>query len=228
MFAGFRSRCMILFLCMWSSAPASCLLYSQISGSLKRESFATALRIRRFRSPFSAHSTMIKRSLLSMSELRSLTMFGWSSDCSRRTSFKHFSRCFGTIISKILIFFIAHSRPSERRFAMYTMENLPLPKGLTISYPWTTWPGCRMTGAGAPASGPSHGSSAISTARTAVPAGRAAGSAARPSADHRLASSDPPRHAGPTSPPPRRGTGSPCPPWRGRPPPAAYHCVPTH
>ena len=77
-FAGFKSRCIILFVCICYNAPAIWCMYFQIYFSGKETSSSCALFMTNLRSPFSAHSTAIKSSfsLLSINQLRYLTILG--------------------------------------------------------------------------------------------------------------------------------------------------------
>jgi len=104
-FAGFKSRCMIRFSCMWFSAEAIYCMYSQTRISSNGTSSACYIFISRFRSPFSAHSVTIMSSLLWINESIYLIIFGWSNGFIKPTSFKHLSRCFGSIMSNILMNF---------------------------------------------------------------------------------------------------------------------------
>lgn len=80
MLAGFKSRCMILCLCICCKALAIWWMYSQTRRSGKEMSSSIDRLITSFRSPFSTYSTAMNNSLslLSINQLRYFTMFGWS------------------------------------------------------------------------------------------------------------------------------------------------------
>ena len=96
---------MIRFSCMCINALDIYFMYRQITLSSKGTSSYSCSRISFLRSPLSAHYCTMINSLLWIKESMYWIIFWWLRAFIKSTSFKHFSRCFWSAMSKI--FFIS-------------------------------------------------------------------------------------------------------------------------